>query len=108
MATLEEAMVQWLIENCLNVTTATGSYTEDTVTGTVTAQYQVEIESGISEDLDVVGPALLSGTANHPDLNPDNVYILTLSQMGGGDVEYNFSSTSTISGTELDLLQKVS
>jgi hypothetical protein len=104
--TLEAVMSQWLFDHCINVTTATGSYSEDTVTGTTTAHYQIEIESGITEDLDAVIPPMLSGTVNHPDLDPDLTYILTASQAGGEDVEYNFSPVSTTS-SGLDWLVKI-
>lgn len=106
MVQLESKIQEWLEAHCINVTSVAVSYSEDTVTGTTTARWVVGVESDITEDLDAVAAPLLSGVANDPDLDLDTTYILELTQSGEGTVEYNFSSTSTISGA-LDWLEKV-
>jgi len=104
---LEDRISEWLFDHCINVTSVSGSYSETTITGATTAKYQVNIQSGITEDLDELGPLLLSGTVNDPDLDPDTTYILAVSQGLGDDVEYEFSSTGTVSGTLDWLVQTV-
>ena len=106
MATLEQSITAWLEEHCVDVTSVTAGYVETTITGAVTAQYQVGIESGITEDLDAVAVALLPDVANCFDLDPDSTYSFLLTQSGEGSVEYHFSGTSTKGGS-LDQVDKV-
>ncbi len=103
---LEASISQWLTAHCPNVTSVSGSYSESTITGSVTAKYQIDVQSGVDEDLDTLLPLMLSGIEDYSDLDLDTTYILAVTQPLGDDVEYNFSTAATTSGV-LDQLDKV-